>query len=394
MSDKNTEKLLDIFKDDPFGLLEVKEKKSTYLGENVQLIDSFQEITDFFKKNNREPQKGNDFIETKLFFRLSNLREDIAKCEILKDYDEFDLLKNDKYEKLEVKSVDDIFNSDAFNIFDDINNDIFDVKSLPKKTTMPEYVASRKVCKDFDKYEELLKQCQKELREGLRKLVKFQNGQKIKPGSFFVMKGILLYVDEVGKTVIDKGVKNARLRCIFENGTESDMLMRSLGAELYKDGRSVTESDENLRKELYEKYNNISDDDNESGYIYVLKSKTKDEKIACINNLYKIGFSTTTVEERIKNAENEPTYLMAPVKIVTSYKCYNMNVNKLEGLLHNFFGQSCLEIEVYDNDGEKHKPREWFIAPLEVIEKAIKLIINGQIINYRYDRNTQSIIYK
>ena len=392
MDNKNLDKLLEIFDDDPFRILTVKEKKATYVSENLQLIELFNEINKFYKSNGREPEKSSNIIETKLFFRLSSIRDDKEKCEILKDYDEYNLLK--AIDAVEVKTIDDIFNSDSFNIFDDINNDIFDLQSLPKRTTMPDYIAIRKVCKEFYKYEGLLKQCQRDLKEGRRKLIKFKNGQQVEEGHFFVLKGVLLYVDKVGETTVENGVKNARLRCIFENGTESDMLMRSLGAELYKDGRRVTDSDINLKKELFEKFNNVTEEDEETGYIYILKSKSKDKNIASILNLYKIGFSTTTVEERIKNAENEPTYLMAQVKIITSFKCYNMNVAKLETLLHNFFGQSCLDIEIIDKNGDKHKPREWFIAPLEVIEDAIKLIINGQIINYKYDSMTQSIVYR
>lgn len=392
MDNKNLDKLLEIFNDDHLGILTVKEKKSTYITENIQLIESFKDINRFYEKNGREPEKSSNIIETKLFFRLSNIRDDKEKCEILKPYDEFDLLKLIKV--VEIESIDDIFNNDSLNIFDDINNDIFDVQSLPKRTTMPDYVASRKVCEEFNKYEELFKQCQRDLREDRRKLIKFKNGQQVEEGHFFVLKGVLLYVDKVGEAIVENGVKNARLRCIFENGTESDMLMRSLGAELYKDGRRVTESNMNLKRELFQKFNNVTDEDEETGYIYILKSKSQDENISSILNLYKIGFSTTTVEERIKNAENEPTYLMAPVKIITSFKCYNMNVGKLETLLHNFFGQSCLEIEITDKNGGKHKPREWFIAPLEIVEDAIKLIINGQIINYKYDHKTQNIVYR
>lgn len=392
MSDKNINKLLDIFQDDPFGLLTVKEKKTTYVTENTQLIEAFKEINRFYQDNNREPIKSSNVIETKLFFRLSNLRADKSKCEILKEYDEFNLLFSNNV--IEVKSIEDIFNNDSLNIFDDIDDDIFNVENLPKRTTMPDYVASRKVCKDFGEFEQLLKDCQLDLKEGRRKLKPFKNGQQVEEGHFFILKGVLLYVDKVGEFTVENGVKNARLRCIFENGTESDMLMRSLGAELYKDGRRVTESDINIKKELFEKFNNITEEDKESGYIYVLKSKGEDEKIRAISNLYKIGFATTSVEERIKNAENEPTYLMAPVKVMASFKCYNMNVSKLENLLHNFFGQACLEIEVIDKEGNSHRPREWFIAPLNVIEEAIKLIINGQIVNYTYNNESQSIVYK
>ena len=63
---KNKEQLLEIFNDDPFGLLVVKEKQSTYVDENTQLIESFQEINRFYENNNREPRKSNNIIETKL----------------------------------------------------------------------------------------------------------------------------------------------------------------------------------------------------------------------------------------------------------------------------------------------------------------------------------------
>ncbi|MGB6129474.1 MAG: GIY-YIG nuclease family protein, partial [Psychrilyobacter sp.] len=124
---------------------------------------------------------------------------------------------------------------------------------------------------------------------------------------------------------------------------------------------------------------------------YVLTSKSTDERIASIDNLFKIGYSKNEVENRIKNAENEPTYLMAPVSIVTSWKCYNMNPQKLEQLLHVFFGTTCLNIDVIDNTGKRCTPREWFIVPLKVIEQAIELIISGEIIKYRYDKDLKII---
>ena len=129
-------------------------------------------------------------------------------------------------------------------------------------------------------------------------------------------------------------------------------------------------------------------------FIYILKSKSEKQEIKEIQNLYKIGFSKVSVEERIKNAIQEPTYLMADVKIVMAYKCYNMNTHKLEQLVHGFFGRSCLNIDVFDINGNRHTPREWFIAPLHVIEQAIHYIIAGSIINYRYDDINEEIINK
>jgi len=137
----------------------------------------------------------------------------------------------------------------------------------------------------------------------------------------------------------------------------------------------------------------VSEDDISSGFIYICKSKSDKEEIKSIADLYKIGFSKD-VDNRIKNAENDPTYLMAPVSLITYFECYNFNSNKLENLLHKFFSESCLDIDIYDNEGAKHKPREWFVAPLHIIEKVIELIINGTIVNYKYDVVNKMIVKK
>jgi hypothetical protein len=216
----------------------------------------------------------------------------------------------------------------------------------------------------------------------------FAKEQQIDKGLFFILKGIMLYIAEVGDRKAIKGKVNARLRCIFENGTESDMLLRSLSAELYKDGRRVSEHEERLLTGL----ENITSDDDETGHIYVLKSLSEKEEIKFIENLYKIGFCQVPIEDRIKNAEKEPTYLMAPVKMVCSYRCYNLNAQKLELLLHTFFGNSCLNIDVFDNNGQRHTPREWFIAPLDVIEQAINFLISGEIVDYKYDSEKQEMV--
>jgi hypothetical protein len=204
------------------------------------------------------------------------------------------------------------------------------------------------------------------------------------------LKGVLLYVAQVGERFNERGKMNARLRCIFENGTESDMLLRSLSAELYKHGRRVTDKE----YELFGGLQDFGEDDKETGFIYILKSLSNDPKIHNIPNLYKIGYSNTPVEGRIKNAEQEPTYLMASVEIICIFKCYNLRPQKFEQLIHNFFGKTCLNFDIFDINGIRHTPREWFIAPLEAIEDAIKFIISGEIVNYRYDAERQIIIGK
>lgn len=83
---------------------------------------------------------------------------------------------------------------------------------------------------------------------------------------------------------------------------------------------------------------------------------------------------------------------MSAVRIVSIYETYNMNTQKFEQLIHRFFGKVCLNVDIFGNDGKRYTPREWFIAPLEVIEQAIELIITGEIVNYRYDEKNNEMV--
>lgn len=237
---------------------------------------------------------------------------------------------------------------------------------------------------------------------GKRSLLPFKETM-LKPGSFYVNQGVLLYLESVvyegrqwsrglseGNRI--REFKDGRTKTIFENGTSSTMYFRSLAKALIMDGKAVTDNNDETAIEFIAHFNNITQEDKEAGYIYVLSSMSSDPKISSIRNLYKIGYSTTPVQTRIKNAEKEPTYLMAPVHLEAEYKTYNMNTQKFEQLLHNFFGASCLNIDIYDEMLRRRMPQEWFIAPLEVIDQAIGLIITGEIVNYRYDREGEVMV--
>lgn len=383
--------LEDILLNDPLGALKDIKPKTKTSTEEQRLIDGFEDINKFYESNNHEPQKNTNVSERQLASKLEGYRRDNNKIKILKPYDKYNLLK--EREEVKVSSIDDILNSDILGVLGGEDEDIFNLKHIPKEkeTTMPEYVAKRKPCKDFAKYEDILQNCQNDLKIGKRKIIKFQNEQQIKKGYFFVLKGVLLYVAEVGETIKQSGKTNARLKLIFENGTESDMLLRSLSAELYKHGKRVSEYDENRLDGLYKQ---LDDNDKSTGYIYILKSLSQNEKISTIQNLYKIGFSTTLVEDRIKNAKNESTYLMADVKTIAIYETYNMNTQKFENLIHRFFNQVRLNLELFDGKGNSYTPKEWFVVPLTQIDRAIDLLTSGEIINYTYNVDKEEIIYK
>lgn len=293
----------------------------------------------------------------------------------------------------DINSLDDIFNSDEFGLLNtDKEEDIHTLKNVPKveKRADADFVARREKFDDFDKYEQLFIDCQEDLRTNRRQIVPSVESQ-LDVGTFCVLDGVLLYIADIQDGYRgNSGKINRRTTIIFENGTKSNMLLRSLGKRLKDSGNMVTKLESEKDNGLFD----VTNEDTQNGYIYILKSLSNEDTIKTKRNLYKIGFSTTSVETRIKNAKEDPTYLMAEVKTVAAYEVYNVNPHKLEQLIHKFFGNSCLDIEIYDGYGKLYKPREWFIAPLEIIEEAINLIVSGKIINYRYDDKNESIVEK
>jgi len=386
-----------ILQSDPLGLLTVTAKTSSIVSADERLLASFEEINTFVREHGYEPTQSRDINERRLFSRLKGLREDIEKTAALLSFDDLGLLKDVLIpEPKEINTIDDVLGDDALGLLGggvsstDSSDDIFTLKNVPKTLEMPEEVARRKPCKDFDAFEALFKQCHADLVSGQSELRQFTGEQQISAGHFFILHGVMVYVAEVGKKEKKRGKVNARLKCIFENGTESNMLLRSLATELYKDesGRRVLDIAEDYDPELEQ----ITQDDKVTGYIYILRSLSEDPKIKEIDDLYKIGYSTQSVAQRLQNASQEPTYLMAEVRLLSEFETYNLNPQKLELLLHTFFAESCLEIDVFDDDGKRHTPREWFIVPLHTVETAVQLLINGEIVNYHFDSQKQEIV--
>ena len=396
MSKKKT--LEDIFNDDEFGILDSKPINSNIKTEDERLIESFQEINTFFEKNNREPEAAS-VTEFKLLSRLKALRKDAKKVEILRPYDSHNLLNT----KEEVKSVADILNDDDLGILGtDETLSIFKLKNVPSYTERAEsdFTARRKAMKDKDflPYETKFKKVHIELREGKRKLKEFKDvEQNLNSGNYYVLDGVLLFLEDDGiekRQLGDSSRNDGRTTIIFENGTKSNMYYRSLSKSLYNNGSTVSDTDKESETELFKNANIVKEEDSETGWIYILKSKSTNKDISSIKDLYKIGYSTVPIIERIKNASKEPTYLMADVAIEASYKTYNLNAQKFELLIHRFFSEACLNIDINDDKGRRITPREWFAVPLPVIDKAISLILSGEIVKYKYDSVQMSLIKK
>jgi hypothetical protein len=383
--------------DDELGLTAVK-IKSKAPSADEHLVAKFQEINDFYKANGRLPENNMANIsELMLFKRLDSIRGNETQCYALVDFDEFNLLPlthevaepKAEYKPVvkEINSVEDIFEDDDFGLLGDSEDSIFKIKHVKTTLIMPKTVARRERCKNFEKYEELFKKCHAKVHSGYLEMTKFVGEQQIQKGEFFVLNGVMCYVADMAEREKKGGKVNARLHLVFENGTESNMLLRSLATELYKDesGRRIIPTELDFE---------INEEDQSAGFIYILSSQSQDSRIHSIANLYKIGYATTPVSKRISNAVNEPTYLMAPVNIIAEYECYNMNTQKFENLIHTVLKDVCIDVGIADLQGNMCKPREWFSVPLEQINTAIELIVNGQIVNYRYNSINKKIELK
>ena len=286
--------------------------------------------------------------------------------------------------------LDDILNDPLFDL-DETEQKLFNLpdpikKGMQKKQKADE-VAQRKTCENFTEFAHLFAQVHKELHEGKRTLVGYKE-DNIQEKCFFIADGQMGYIDklDVGNRQIKNRVrKDGRSRVIYEDGTESNILFRTIGKNIARNGYIITEKNDGKELDALTG-NGITEEDIAHGWIYILRSKSDDERISSVKDLYKIGFTTTTVEKRICNARNEPTYLMADVEIVNTFRVYNVDTHKLESLIHQFFDTARFHISVGGSEAV-----EWFVVPLPIIREAIAKFIDGSIIEYTYNRELQAL---
>lgn len=346
-----------------------------------RLVTSFEEVNAFYEIHKRLPDVNGDTSEKRLARRFEVIICDIEKQKRCLPYDRFGLIKTQEADvDAELRAL---FDSPLLTISKE-SEALFDMPEHLKKEidkSAPDFVAQRKKCNDFEQYDPLFRGVHKDLNSGKRSLIRFQEPH-LKEGTYFLVGGVLVFLDKILETKKDKNRKiDGRTRCVFENGTESNLLLRSLAKALYLDGYTVQESketDENYLKEQF----HITDEDIATGYIYVLESKSTNPAITQYKELYKIGFTTGSVEERIANASQESTYLLDDVEVIASWKTYNLNVSYFENMLHKLFGQVQLQVKIHHHSGVVIVPKEWFIVPLPIIKKAIDYILRGIPVSY------------
>lgn len=253
-----------------------------------------------------------------------------------------------------------------------------------------EEIAQRTLCQDFDQFNPLFDQVQHDLEIGARQTIKYQDNAAVNQGDLFILDGQKVLVADLGEPFIsDYGRQDRRLRVVYDNATESDLLLRSLQRALNKDkaSRRITTPD------LGPLFSHVeAEDDLPTGYIYVLRSQSDHPFIVEHRSvIHKIGVTGSDVKSRVANAKKDPTYLLADVEIVTTFKLVNINQKKLEALLHKVFDSARLELELPDRFGIPVQPREWFLVPLEVIEEVIEKIKAGTLDQFRYDPTIASL---
>ena len=392
MADMDDDALLDAL-----GVEVAPLKASSRTPREERIIAGFEDILRFHQTHGRAPLhgEGRDIFERLYAARLDQLRKLPEAQALLAGMDAPGLLSGAVAAQSDVDDLDEDALLAQLGIGDEPANQsditvLRHVRSSVEKRAAEE-IADRTPCADFDKFQPLFEQVERELKAGVRKTLRFGRDASIATGNFFILGGQLAYVAEMGDQYRTPNNEiNARLRVIYSNATESDLLLRSLQRALYKDntGRRLTDTD------MGPLFGDAPEpDDIETGTIYVLRSLSSHPFVAEHRDLiHKIGVTGGKVETRIAGAHRDPTYLLADVEVVATYKLHNVNRIRLENIFHRLFGAAQLDLTIEDRFGHPVKPREWFLVPLHVIDEAVLRIRDGSITNVVYAPDSARLV--
>ncbi len=372
-------------------------KASSRTPREERIIAGFEDILRFHQAHGRAPLhgEGRDIFERLYAVRLDQLRKLPEAQTLLARLDGLGMLSGAAAAQADVGELDEDALLAELGIGDKLVNQdditvLRHVRSSVEKRAAEE-IADRTPCADFDKFQPLFEQVERELKAGVRQSRHFGRDSNFKVGNFFVLGGLLVYVAEQGDIFrTGNNEPDARLRVVYSNGTESNLLMRSLQRALYKDenARMLTGTD------MGPLFGDAPEpDDIETGTIYVLRSLSSHPFVAEHRELiHKIGVTGGKVETRIAGAEKDATYLLADVEVVATYKLHNLNRVRLENIFHRLFGAAQLDLTIEDRFGNPVKPREWFLVPLHVIDEAVQRIRDGSITEVVYDPMTALLL--
>jgi len=393
MADMDDDELLDAL-----GVEVAPLKTSSRTPREERIIAGFEDILRFNQTHGRAPLHGEglDIFERLYAVRLDQLRKMPEAQTLLSAVDVPGLLSGAaSTTATEIDEMDEDALLAELGISNDpsAKGDITVLRHVRSSSQIraAEEIADRTPCADFDQFQPLFEQAERELKSGVRITLRFGRDTSIVNGNFFIVGGQLAYVADVGENIkAPNGKSDARLRVIYANGTESNLLRRSLQRALYKDdtGRRVTDPD------MGPLFGDAPEpDDIESGTIYVLRSLSSHPFVTEHRELiHKIGVTGGKIETRIAGAENDSTYLLAGVEVVATYKLHNLNRTRMENIFHRLFSAAQLDLTIEDRFGHPVKPREWFLVPLHVIDEAVQRIRDGSITDVVYDPETARLV--
>ncbi len=368
-----------------------------------RIIAGFEDIVRFREQHGRVPQhgEGRDIFERLYAVRLDRLRAQTDCRELLADMDVHGLLDG----ATDTDAIDDLDDSALLaelGIEPEATNDITQLRNVRSNADRKaaEEVASAKRCEDFATFKPLFDQVQADLEAGVRTTRPFvrdlgMSKADIKQGEFFIVGGQVAYVASIGEPIeAPNGETDARLRVVYSNGTESDLLLRSLQRALYKDegGRRITEP---IAGPLFEEKvpAEVEPDLLPTGTLYVLRSRSTHPTIAAHRDLiHKIGITGGPVEARIAGAADDATYLLAEVDVVATYKLYDVHRTRLEALIHRVLNKVRFDAEIPDRFGKPVRPREWFLVPLPIIDEIVARTADGTLAGMIYDPQSVALI--
>ena len=375
------------------GMTAEPDKQVSYTPKQERIIAGFEEVQRFVREQGRLPQhgEGNDIFERLYAVRLGRMRQ-LAECrEVLEPLDNDGLLDVVDVDNAPLTEQEALAELGVCSAEDDITT-IRNVRRSSERKS-PDEVATRKPCEDFDRFAPAFEAVQRDLAIGTRKTIPFKgrDDQAIVPGDWFILDGQKVFVASASEPFMQEyGEKDRRLRAIYDNRQESDLLMRSLRRALNKDEASRRILDAEAGPLFSDR---AESDDVEVGRIYVLRSQSDDPFVAeHRQTLHKIGVTGGPVVKRIANARKDPTFLLAGVEAVAEYTLMNVDRVKVENLLHRFFEPARVDVRLKDRFGEAVEPREWFLVPLSEIDAAVKLLMSGEITGHRYDPQQGRIV--
>lgn len=360
-----------------------------------RIIAGFEDIQRFVEEHGHAPRhgEGHDIFERLYAVRLDRIAQQPECRDLVVSLDHQGLLNG---QASFAADVADELDDDALLAELGVEGELSEITELrhvrsSAEKRAAEEIANRERCEDFASFKPLFEQIQRDLDQGIRTARRFERKSEIEAGRFFILGGQKAYVAEKGKVEINaNGNSDARLRVIFDNGTESNLLMRSLQKALTSDeaGRRI---DDPVAGPLFA--DQPQDGDQASGTIYVLRSKSDHPMVAAHRELvHKIGVTGNGVKQRIAGASMQPTFLLADVEVVATYELFNINRSKLENLIHRIFEPARFDVEILDRFGRPVVPREWFMVPLFVIDEAVERIRDRTIVNYRYDPASAQLV--